>query len=222
MYFHCPECPFQCRNLKEFVKHSFVTHQESKQFFAKVYSRRTKPEDVTEEVLVSNITQQAVNKMIQCDQVWTCSQCSRTFPTLVTLSKHFNSKLHRDVTKRHQCPKCSKTFARGNALKHHIDVIHLEQKLTCEHCGMLFHQSRLTTHIKLHHQSENSEHYSDVLYGCDSCDFKARTKKYVKSHMFRQHSTEQHKHVCNLCNTKFPYPFYLKEHQNLVHKIHQS
>ena len=112
-----------------------------------------------------------------------------------------------------------------------------KKAMTCEICYLIFdRKSRLTSHMFKHSNSRphictvcskgfktgnylarHMEIHDDTIqeHACSLCDFKARTKPYLKIHHIRKH-TDDYNYNCQECGKKFKvlsdYTTHMKDH----------
>ena len=99
-----------------------------------------------------------------------CQQCDKTFtgPKLLRSHEEFKHKGNKSV-----CKICSKEVA---SLRHHMDSVHVQRSLACQHCGKYFKRSAdLKRHNVLVHLKVRN-------HACDICGKRFGEKKDMTRH----------------------------------------
>ncbi|XP_068247240.1 zinc finger protein 271-like isoform X2 [Palaemon carinicauda] len=92
---------------------------------------------------------------------YTCLECSRTFPSLNTLKRHY--LVHWDV-RPFTCSVCSRAFRHSQSLKRHMTTHTGEKPFTCKLCGKSFSlKGTLNCHMLIH-----SNHRGFTCYKCNN------------------------------------------------------
>lgn len=130
-----------------------------------------------------------------------CKTCSKLFPYASSLRVHERTHL---PDKGFTCPveQCSKSFARSDHCKHHINTVHkgqvvdgvlrgptFEQK--CNICSKSFnHAGNLRTHLKIH--------VGERKFKCEDCGKTFVLAQHLKSHIQIVH-TNSRREMCSIC-----------------------
>ena len=111
----------------------------------------------------------------------------------------------------HPCDQCESSFDRANALKIHIDSVHLGLKPhKCSQCDEAFGQkANLTRHIKKAHDNIVKE------FVCPTCNRAFNRKETLKEHIEAVHEGIRHK--CDLCDETLSSKSNLWNHKKNVH-----
>ncbi|CAL7933993.1 unnamed protein product [Xylocopa violacea] len=111
--------------------------------------------------------------------------------------------------KLHTCEICYASFDRKSKHTRHMYKHSNSRPHKCTICGKGFKTTaHLGRHMEVHDEPVN-------LHACSLCDFKARTKPYLKIHYIRKH-TEDYNYKCEQCGKKFKvqsdYTTHVKDH----------
>lgn len=106
------------------------------------------------------------------------------------------------------CKACNKKFSHRYKVRQHFKLHHLPREIfNCEHCDKTFKTKyQFNVHSNLHRENVN-----DYLFCCDKCDYRARSKHYLKVHEIRKHTTE-YNFECDHCGKRFKMKMDLKFH----------
>lgn len=116
---------------------------------------------------------------------------------------------NREKKKPHICEICYINFDRKSKLTSHMFKHSNSRPHKCAICSKGFKTSAyLSRHMEIHDEPAQ-------LHACTLCDFKARTKPYLKIHYIRKH-TEDYNYNCEQCGKMFKvqsdYTTHMKDH----------
>lgn len=115
-----------------------------------------------------------------------CHYCDYICRTKYDLGSHIGRK-HTDkevLEKRYVCQLCPKQFLTSGELKYHQTTVHRKRVHECSECGFTFFlEKTLRAHIRETHRKETP-------FPCPFCEYKAKRKFELKSHMKRKHTFE--------------------------------
>ncbi|XP_078037446.1 uncharacterized protein LOC144470319 isoform X8 [Augochlora pura] len=111
--------------------------------------------------------------------------------------------------KKHTCEICYASFDRKSKHTRHMYKHSNSRPHKCEICSKGFKTSaHLARHMDIHEEPV-------TWHKCSLCDFKARTKPYLKIHYIRKH-TEDYNYKCEQCGKMFKvqsdYTTHVKDH----------
>ena len=142
-----------------------------------------------------------------------CPTCLEAFSSLVEMALHFNHA-HSKVKSLYHCPSCDKSHPSSSKLKIHVETVHLKKKTKCPICQSLVSLHGLRNHMRTSHNSDRV----NKPFKCEECDFATHADRYLKTHVLKSHKKNEHSHSCDECNKKFPFPYLLVEHKEIVHQ----
>ena len=141
---------------------------------------------------------------------WGCSECGENLKGAHGLQSH--KKAHTGA-KDFQCPECPSKFRRKWSMVCHLRIHKGEYPNSCDLCERKFRNgSGLNKHKQTTH-----EKVEKVKYPCDYCEFKSKSKNYLKLHI-RTHTGER-PHKCPVCPLAFSRLFVVKEHCKKLHSF---
>ncbi|KOC67309.1 Zinc finger protein 557 [Habropoda laboriosa] len=113
--------------------------------------------------------------------------------------------------KLHTCEICYATFDRKSKHTRHMYKHSNSRPHKCAICTKCFKTTaHLSRHMEVHDEPVK-------LHACNLCDFKARTKPYLKIHYIRKH-TEDYNYKCEQCGKMFKvqsdYTTHVKDHDS--------
>ncbi|KAI4494764.1 hypothetical protein M0804_000965 [Polistes exclamans] len=120
-----------------------------------------------------------------------------------------SDRLVRLKKKPYSCEICHFTFDRKSKLTSHMFKHSNSRPHKCRICSKGFKTGAyLSRHMEIHDEPAQ-------LHACTLCDFKARTKPYLKIHYIRKH-TEDYNYSCEQCGKMFKvqsdYTTHMKDH----------
>ncbi|KAH0566638.1 hypothetical protein KQX54_002764 [Cotesia glomerata] len=131
--------------------------------------------------------------------------------TKIKVPKGIKSKKasKEEEIKRFFCEICGLTFDLKSKLRSHMLKHSISRPYKCKTCFKSFKSTvYLNKHMETHR--EPAEYFS-----CGLCDFKAKTKPYLKVHFIRKH-TDDYNYECSHCGKKFKvqsdFTTHLKDH----------
>jgi len=148
-----------------------------------------------------------------------CSNCYRTFRSLLVRDHHTLNCMQVDPSKRKtafECRICNKMFGYKNNLVSHQKTFHgfLGKKILdypCKHCGDIIKgKLKLSKHIIAAHPDANGEL-------CDLCGKSFKTEVKLLRHISVHKSRERNLH-CSYC----PKKFFRRDVLNVHEKVHTS
>lgn len=128
---------------------------------------------------------------------------SKKAPKIISSSK-------KEEIKIFFCEICPLTFDLKSKLRSHMLKHSISRPYKCKTCFKSFKSTvYLSKHMETHR--EPLEYFS-----CSLCDFKAKTKPYLKIHFIRKH-TDEYNYECLHCGKKFKvqsdFTTHLKDHE---------
>ncbi|XP_066954091.1 zinc finger protein 271-like [Macrobrachium rosenbergii] len=128
---------------------------------------------------------------------YTCLECSRTFPSLNTLKRHY--LVHWDV-RPFTCSVCSRAFRHSQSLKRHMTTHTGEKPYTCKLCGKSFSlKGTLNCHMLIH-----SNHRGFTCYKCNGVFV---SKRKLKLHTCCSQSQEENQEDSSLTERQNSTPY---------------
>lgn len=150
-----------------------------------------------------------------------CHQCSKSFPSLVSLQNHIEShftqsfKNPREVVFKNMeiCIKCHVSFPTKELLTEHVKTHTDARKMqTCHICYKSFEKSMIAKHLQLAHAHRFSETVRSPANKCDLCDGSFDT--LVNFHL---HKEIGHTFPCDKCKLSFVSSVELVRHKRTKH-----
>ena len=110
-----------------------------------------------------------------------------------------------------QCDLCGKSLKHRQALKSHIEYVHMKDKHhTCNQCGRMFQlENRMREHIITYHTVQ-----TNLNFNCQKCDKIYETKHQLKNH---QSFHRPKSYTCEVCALTFRDKTMLKRHLMALH-----
>ncbi|XP_046141157.1 zinc finger protein 157-like isoform X10 [Osmia bicornis bicornis] len=116
---------------------------------------------------------------------------------------------HMSLKRLHTCEICYATFDRKSKHTRHMLKHSNSRPHKCAICTKAF---KTTAHLSRHMEVHDEPL---TLHACSMCDFKARTKPYLKIHYIRKH-TQDYNYKCEQCGKMFKvqsdYTTHVKDH----------
>ena len=102
-----------------------------------------------EKSFVSSVSTKEQQNRAPIKKEWyNCSECTKSFTTLIRLNFHL--RVHTEE-KPYSCPECTKSFSTSNKLVIHRKLHAGEKPLKCQQCNKSFSMSHeLKEHMKVH------------------------------------------------------------------------
>lgn len=163
-----------------------------------------------------------------------CDTCHRVFSTKSGFEKH--KKCHTAV---HVCTTCGKCFKEAKTLRWHEATheksIEERRSFECCHCQQKFiTKQACQNHIGMKHEKvisffckicekgyytkkalcEHQRTHAERKYSCGECDFKAKTKSALNTHMDVHRNSEEKHFSCDRCTLSFVSIRRLKSHMS--------
>ncbi|XP_033207787.1 zinc finger protein 85-like [Belonocnema kinseyi] len=121
------------------------------------------------------------------EKKYKCKKCARSYAQKRSLSSH--QKYECDVIPQFQCQFCSKRFKRRNAIRSHVDFVHLKKNLQtkniryfCDKCSRSYiWPNDLTRHKRLQHGAVKPKFF------CDYCSYTTKQKVDLSHHITLRH-----------------------------------
>jgi len=145
------------------------------------------------------------------DEMKYCEFCTYKTPNKTRLVRHF-SEMHSG--QQFPCDQCQFVAKRSDALKNHMNRIHLgigPEKVQCQHCEKFVGKHSLQKHISAYHTEEKK------FYNCpvEQCDFMHHNRETIKHHKRKEH--DKINFPCEECNYTSAREGDLKKHKRKVH-----
>ncbi|KAL7638275.1 UNVERIFIED_CONTAM: hypothetical protein RMT77_010839 [Armadillidium vulgare] len=167
---------------------------------------KIKPEEGNTDVLAESTSVSSASA-VGSEGEFSCTECSRTFPTLDKLYEHRKTALKS----RYMCPVCHIEFQNRIDKLRHIKT-HPTSDFMCSICHRSFDNFYLWSKHQLFHMGL-------IFYECKECGYKCQRKGELKIH-YRKHSGEK-PYSCETCLRSFVSNQSLKRHL-LVHMVGQE
>ncbi|KAG5856194.1 hypothetical protein ANANG_G00005440 [Anguilla anguilla] len=139
----------------------------------------------------------------QCDTLFTCYVCDRTFPSSEELTQHQAS--HNKEDKPFKCPHCQESFRTFSELTSHRRQVCPERQFVCKDCGETFRgPALLRSHRLMQHppRPEPEQEGADdatKTHRCGKCGRGFETEAELLQHQ-ENHAGDRH------CNGSGPAP----------------
>lgn len=163
--------------------------------------------------LKSHIGKKHLDFLLQSDEEKNATNDDQCSTALVPTEHVDQVEFHqKNLTKKHQCKHCSRSYTYKNCLKSHVKRIHSgpRKRQNCEVCQRKFNSKQaLRYHMKINHNLSNN--------------LKVNTAKVVLKRLSQQTVKKYQKlevdeeNVCEMCNASFTTPMTLSKHIKLVH-----
>ncbi|XP_012558385.2 zinc finger protein 148 [Hydra vulgaris] len=140
-----------------------------------------------------------------------CNKCGKMFIEKGGLARH---EATHSTEKPWVCNQCGKAFVLNEYLQRHL-FLHTGQKpYQCNECGRLFADGSSWRAHKLTHNKEKK-------YKCPICSKMLKCKRNFKKHVAAHEEDKELKHVCDVCDQRFPNKKLLKQHNKKNRKHHR-
>jgi len=192
---------------KNFNKRKLIFKQEKNLSSRKAEAKSRKKRIFTSNLDISDLT---------------CDVCFKVFPKLYKLKNH---QLIHQKSFPFICSDCGKGFKNKYKLNAHEkdhskglikqsrktvfkESLKVQKNYPCKHCGLIFTKAtERNSHLEAVHKIV-------VNHSCNHCSSKFRTKKNLIAHLRVVHNDVEGnlRHVCTICDKRFPRPSHLEEH----------
>lgn len=198
--------------------------------------KTTKPRTLTRHMKDKHSGVKKERKPIEKNHI--CELCGGAYPSNSALRRH--KVVHSDV-KPFRCeePGCSYSSAFKDAVKKHVDIVHLKiRPYKCQHCDKSFALGKTRQEHERTHTGEKPFpcrvcdrgfsrkaglrfhmrlHTADYQFECELCGYRAIRHQTLKRHREIKHGNNGSDNmcVCDKCNMSFATPQSLKMHQRL-------
>ena len=229
-----------CRNNTPTASKEAPLQSEISEEPSRMRTRSQKDTDEKSKQTSNEDTKSASEVEEQVSEYFSCKVCSQSFSNHDSYKKH--KKSCTNITKRHICTKCSKSFSQKSLLTQHFDYRHTNKpkKFICEPCGKSFELKKsLQEHNhRLHDESvqkylcdfcsrdfwhfgeftmHRASHTGLKPYNCGRCQQKSFTSAdRLKKHLERCGTEITLK--CNRCGKGYSNPASLATHVRDVHQ----
>ena len=140
-----------------------------------------------------------------------CNKCGKMFIEKGGLARH---EATHSTEKPWVCNQCGKAFVLNEYLQRHL-FLHTGQKpYQCNECGRLFADGSSWRAHKLTHNKEKK-------YKCPICSKMLKCKRNFKKHVAAHEEDKELKHICDVCDQRFPNKKLLKQHSKKNRKHHR-
>lgn len=148
-----------------------------------------------------------------------CTICDKVYSYASLLARH--TRTH-SIDKGFNCTHCSKSFARADHCRTHMDNVHKGEVVdgqlrqptteqTCEICKKIFHHmGNYRKHLKIHS--------GERPFKCEHCDKTFMLSQHLKSHIQLIHLNEK-AFQCALCGKLFNHISNYKKHMRIHNGI---
>ena len=154
--------------------------------------------------------------------------CTRLFPTMDHLNRHYEDHNENSKKKAHFCPKypeCPMLFRKAAALQRHIKSRHDNPAHQCNKPHPVTGELCSKTYSSNHHLNRHiADFHVQARYTCIICIAKAKNENARTAATFAgkaelfAHEREAHPPQCGVCHKTFRHNYNLKMHE----AIHQS
>ncbi|XP_021959676.1 gastrula zinc finger protein XlCGF8.2DB-like [Folsomia candida] len=131
------------------------------------------------------------------EKTYNCSTCGKSFAHRGHIKSHERTHLENSTKRVLKCHLCQQTFSRKDSLKHHVRVVHENQRnFPCTVCDMRFsYLTGLKRHMEARHGTNKER-----IHSCDKCEYRSHSKHNLANHRLRHSGA---RHGCDFCGKKF-------------------